>query len=264
MTSPTTIFIPRFSTLHLVAFAAMIYADDCQLHHDKQVANFSGKIRKKLKKYIDSLDSKLDRDVIDNTQIEIDDQLKNQFPKTLGDELKNMQLERMLIYCNATLNACEEIIKYQSMLYAHVVLPIKDLQDELNRLIKHLPDLSKYGRDLFDLVLKHNIEEMNMEPKPKTFDDYLNYYANKLKSIFGFRDVELALRSKTRKTEVIIIKHCLRWLLFRHFNKLTIGRNLGIDHTTVIHSINFFQTLLPIQNKALFLKIEKIEKPCEK
>ena len=100
------------------------------------------------------------------------------------------------------------------------------------------------------------------KPNPAhTIEAVTVYYMAELTKYFHAEYVRLAVYDKTRKQEVAIVRHCFRWLLCRHFNASEVGRYFGFDHTTILHSLNFFEDIFPIQNPKLHKQISNIPKP---
>ena len=100
------------------------------------------------------------------------------------------------------------------------------------------------------------------KPEPAhTIEAVTTYYMVMLTRYFHPDDVTQAVHGKSRKDNIALIRHCFRWLLYRHFNTLEIGRKFKCDHTTVLHSINYVNDKLPIQQPKLHKQITNIPKP---
>lgn len=100
------------------------------------------------------------------------------------------------------------------------------------------------------------------KPQPAhTIEAVKVYYMAELTKYFHADDVVQAVHGKIRKDNIVLIRHCFRWLMYRHFNTLEIGRKFKCDHTTALHSINYVNDKLPVQNKKLHKQISNIPKP---
>lgn len=99
-------------------------------------------------------------------------------------------------------------------------------------------------------------------PQPAhTIEAVTVYYMSELTKYFHAEHVRLAVYSKSRKQEIALVRHCFRWLLYRNFNTMEIKRKYAWDHTTTLHSLSFFQSILPIQQPKLHKQITNIPKP---
>ena len=94
-----------------------------------------------------------------------------------------------------------------------------------------------------------------------TIEAVTAYYMAELTKYYHADHVRQAVYSKSRKQEVALVRHCFRWLMYRNFSTLHIGRKFKCDHTTVLHSINYVNDKLPVQNKKLHKQITNIPKP---
>ena len=151
---------PRVSALHLLAYTAMMYADDCQNHSNKKVAEIGAYTRKALKRYLDGLDSNLDRDLIDKYQLDIDDQLKNQIPDIHGEELENKHRARMEVYCVAVELAAREVLKYRDVMRSWFVDETLNASKAVRWCFNGASiEASEEGRKVFEAVLKYNLDE---------------------------------------------------------------------------------------------------------
>ena len=84
-----------------------------------------------------------------------------------------------------------------------------------------------------------------------TIEAATTYYMVMLTRYFHPDDVIQAVHGKSRKDNIALIRHCFRWLMYRNFSMLHIGRKFKCNHTTVLHSINYVDDKLPVQNKKL-------------
>ena len=151
---------PRVSALHLLAYTAMMYADDCQNHSNKKVAEIGAYTRKALKRYLDGLDSSLDRELIDRYQLDIDDQLKNQIPDIHGDKLENKHRARMEVYCVAVELAAREVLKYRQFMRSWFVDETMNASKAVRWCFNSAGiEASEEGRKVFEAVLKYNLDE---------------------------------------------------------------------------------------------------------
>lgn len=151
---------PRFATLHLLCFSAMIYAEDCMEHPSREIQVLAAQIRKHLKRYIDTLDNTLNRDMIDAMQRDIDEALKYQMVNLYGDNIKDIHYSRMLIYLEATRFACYENMKYQRYLKVSLLAPMRMLDKVLGKyLASKYPAARHEGKQVFDAVLTLNTDE---------------------------------------------------------------------------------------------------------
>ena len=100
------------------------------------------------------------------------------------------------------------------------------------------------------------------KPDPAhTIEAVTAYYMAELTKYYHADHVRQAVYSKSRKQEIALVRHCFRWLMYRNFSMLHIGRKFKCDHTTVLHSINYVNDKLPVQNKKLHKQITNIPKP---
>ena len=100
------------------------------------------------------------------------------------------------------------------------------------------------------------------KPDPAhTIEAVTAYYMAELTKYYHADHVRQAVYSKSRKQEIALVRHCFRWLMYRNFSTLHIGRKFKCDHTTVLHSINYVNDKLPVQNKKLHKQITNIPKP---
>ena len=158
--TPAHNITPRVSALHLLAYTAMMYADDCQYHSNKKVAEIAAYTRKSLKRYLDGLDASLDRDLIDKYQLDIDDQLKGQIPDFHGEELENKHRARMEVYCVAVELAAREVLKYREFMRSWFVDETRNASKAVKWCFNNSwVEASNEGRKVFDAVLKYNLDE---------------------------------------------------------------------------------------------------------
>ena len=151
---------PRVSALHLLAYTAMMYADDCQNHSNKKVAEIGEYTRKALKRYLDGLDASLDRDLIDKYQLDIDDQLKSQIPDIHGEELENKHRARMEVYCVAVELAAREVLKYRQFMRSWFVDETMNASKAVRWCFNGVwVEASEEGRKVFEAVLQYNLDE---------------------------------------------------------------------------------------------------------
>lgn len=82
-------------------------------------------------------------------------------------------------------------------------------------------------------------------PKPKNSAFSFDHLLDVICAVYGV-EKELMLKS-SRKKEAMVAKHHYRWALVRYFPALSvaeIGRRLGHDHSTVLHSMAEFKKML--------------------
>lgn len=77
-------------------------------------------------------------------------------------------------------------------------------------------------------------------------------YSKKLASIFEPEYIKQAISSRSRKDRVCIARHCLRYLLSKHFTSVAIGRHYGNDHSTILHSMYYVNSILKYNDRKLY------------
>lgn len=100
------------------------------------------------------------------------------------------------------------------------------------------------------------------KPDPsQSIESISSHYAAELTKMFPAEYVFKAIHTSSRKAEIALVRHCFRYLLNKHFASTHVAEFLKCDHTTVLHSSNYVNDLLPIQNKKLHNQLLNILKP---
>lgn len=104
-------------------------------------------------------------------------------------------------------------------------------------------EILRLQRTFVDKPPKKMPKEMPKKPQNSGFS--FDYLLDVICSVHGVDKAEIIRNS--RKKDAMIAKHHYRWSIVRYFPALSaaeIGRRLGHDHSTVLHSCNEFKKML--------------------
>jgi len=157
----TPIIIPRYATLHLVAYSCMNYADDAQHNNQHDLAE---QVRKMLKRYVDTVKQfhpEMNFDMVDDLQVEINDQILLQSCHLF--EPRNKYYVMMCIYLNATYAAVDDLIRTRVPFIQSELVILHELRKRSENLLKKLNwAFKREGLDAWAAILKHNQEEFTL------------------------------------------------------------------------------------------------------
>lgn len=157
----TPIIIPRYATLHLVAYSCMVYAADAEYHRQHPLADKVFKAMRAYKYEVEKFHPEMDFNLVDSLQVEISDQLVEQSEPLFTYDTKYYVM--MCIYLNAVHEAASDLIRTKVPFYKHELNILKGLVKRSGKLLDNLGwAFRREGIDAWAAILKHNQEEFTL------------------------------------------------------------------------------------------------------
>lgn len=150
---------PMLVTIHLLSYTAMVYAlNTVEDHPDPKVREKALLNYQRLQTYINSLHPNIKHDLIDETQMNIDDHLKHTFAPLYGREMYNIIRLRMDVYLVAAYFAAQEILKFRKVLRKNEIA-LTEMVKSAASTTKHTNniDLITQGRDVYNEVAELSV-----------------------------------------------------------------------------------------------------------
>jgi len=157
----TPIIIPRYATLHLVAYSCMVYAEDARHHRQHPLADKVFKAMRAYKYEVEKFHPEMNFNLVADLQLEISEQLVEQSEPLFTYDTKYYVM--MCIYLNAVNEAASDLIRTKVPFYKHELKILKDLVESSGSLLKKLGwAFKREGLDAWAAILKHNQEEFTL------------------------------------------------------------------------------------------------------